>query len=230
MIERHRNVPRRIKVTERERILLLGLPLTSNTYTLTNKKITIKKGLANTEEEDIPLYRIKNLRLTRSFRQRLAGVGTIEVTTADKLSPDFEIRNIKNFRIYKELMEENIEYERERNVIRLYKTYDASYSLEKSAKRMPILSFIVGLIALIFVGLTDGWLFLRRYLYLALNSLKNTKQERHRIRKLNKILKSVDYDEYELKTNFKTVYTNNILKEDTELLSPINKSDINKEE
>ncbi len=43
---------------EKKRSLFFGLPLSFTTYTVTEKKVNIKKGLLRVEEDDTLLYRI----------------------------------------------------------------------------------------------------------------------------------------------------------------------------
>lgn len=104
--------PEPFSVTERKRWLFLGLPLTFTAYTLTNKKLTVNRGLFNTVEDDILLYRISDLRLKRSLWQKIFGLGSIEVTSSDKSLPQLDIHNIKNYREFKDLLEESIENDR----------------------------------------------------------------------------------------------------------------------
>lgn len=106
--------PEPFEITERKRWLFFGLPLSFTTYTLTNKKLTINRGVFSTVEDDILLYRIADLRLKRSFFQRMCGLGSIDVISSDKSLPNLEIHNIKNFREFKDLLEESIEHDRMR--------------------------------------------------------------------------------------------------------------------
>lgn len=111
-ITNHPREPEPFSVTERKRWLFLGLPFTFTTYTLTNKKITVNKGLIRSSEDDILLYRIADLRLRRTLIQKIFGLGTIDVISSDKSIPELEIHNIRNFREFKDLLEESIEHDR----------------------------------------------------------------------------------------------------------------------
>lgn len=108
----HPREPKPFEITERKRWLFFGLPFTFTTYTLTNKKITVNKGFIRSSEDDILLYRIADLRLRRTLIQKIFGLGTIDVISSDKSIPELEIHNIRNFREFKDLLEESIEHDR----------------------------------------------------------------------------------------------------------------------
>ncbi|MEG0995332.1 MAG: PH domain-containing protein, partial [Clostridia bacterium] len=74
---------------------LFGLPWSFTIYKLTEEKLFIETGLFNKKEEEIRLYRIMDVTLKRSFSERIWGLGTIHCCSADKSSPEFDIRRIK---------------------------------------------------------------------------------------------------------------------------------------
>lgn len=90
----------------------LGLPWSFTIYKLTSDRLFIQRGFFNVTEDEVRLYRITDVSLTRSFGQRLFGLGTISCCSADKTLGDFKILNVKNSRDVKELLSEAIEKER----------------------------------------------------------------------------------------------------------------------
>ena len=64
-------------------------------------------------EEEIRLYRVLDLTLKRSLGQRIFGLGTIHFCTADKSTPEFDIKNIKNSRDIKNMISDMVEAQRE---------------------------------------------------------------------------------------------------------------------
>ena len=96
---------------ERKRTLF-GLPWSFTTYTLTDTRLIIKKGVFNTSEEEIRLYRILDITLKRSFEERIFGLGTIHLCTADKSTPEIDIARIKNPREVRTLLSDKVEEER----------------------------------------------------------------------------------------------------------------------
>ena len=91
---------------------LFGLPLSFTKYKLTKERLFIETGFLTKSEDEVRLYRILDLSLTRSLGQRLFGVGTIHCCSADKSMKDFDIQNIKDSHNVKELLSEAVERER----------------------------------------------------------------------------------------------------------------------
>ena len=94
--------------TERKRIWC-GLPLTFTIYSYDEERFYIKTGFLNQREDEVRLYRVQDLTVTRSFIQRIFGMGSIHVNSSDKTMGDFEIRNIKNVAEVKEKLKKAIE-------------------------------------------------------------------------------------------------------------------------
>lgn len=90
-----------------------GLPLSFTTYIITSEKLLIRSGIFNTQEEDIRLYRIMDITLKRSIFERIFNLGTIHCCSADRSTPEFEIKNIRDAFKVKELLSDLIEKVRE---------------------------------------------------------------------------------------------------------------------
>ena len=78
-----------------DRLRHLGLPISFTKYSITEDRLFRETGLLNLREEELLLYRVRDLTLTRSLWQRIFGVGTITVTSSDRTTPSLEIKNIK---------------------------------------------------------------------------------------------------------------------------------------
>lgn len=91
----------------------LGLPWSFTVYSLTEDKLFIETGFFNKKEEEIRLYRIMDLTLNRTFGQRIFGVGTIHCCTADKSTPEFDIKSIKKPKEIKNMLSDMVEAQRE---------------------------------------------------------------------------------------------------------------------
>ena len=96
---------------DRKRIIF-GLPWTFTRYLLTQEKLIIDKGLLSRREDEVRLYRILDITLNRPLHQRIWGLGTIKLNTADKSTPELEIKRIKRAREIKEMLSDMIERER----------------------------------------------------------------------------------------------------------------------
>lgn len=80
---------------DRKRICF-GLPWTFTKYMLTEKKLLIETGIFHRKEEEIRLYRIMDITLKRTLEERIFNLGTIHCCSADKSTPEFDIKRIKN--------------------------------------------------------------------------------------------------------------------------------------
>lgn len=92
-----------------DRLRRFGLPLSFTKYSLSGNRLFRETGVLNLKEEEILLYRIRDLTLTMSLWQRIFGVGTINVVSSDKSTPNIQIKSIKNPKKVKELLFEQIE-------------------------------------------------------------------------------------------------------------------------
>lgn len=110
---------------DRKRIIF-GLPWTFTRYCLTEEKLIVKTGLLNIKEEEIRLYRIMDMALNRTLGQRLWGLGTIHVVSADKSTPEFDIKNIPNSENVKNMLSDMVEAERTKKRVsgREFMSYD----------------------------------------------------------------------------------------------------------
>lgn len=92
---------------------IFGLPLSFTKYSLTEERLFIEQGFLSKREDEVRLYRIMDVSLTRSFGQRIFGVGTIHCSSADKSMGDFDILSVKNPKEVKEQLSQLIEAQRD---------------------------------------------------------------------------------------------------------------------
>ncbi len=97
---------------DRKRILLFGLPWTFTKYSFNEERFFMETGLFKTVENEVRLYRIMDLKLSRSFFQKLFDLGTITVASSDRSLHNFEIKNIKDSKNVKEKLSELVEAQR----------------------------------------------------------------------------------------------------------------------
>ena len=95
------------------RRILFGLPWTFTKYSFNEERLFIEDGLLRTTEDEVRLYRILDLKLSRTFFQKLFNLGTIKIASSDKSLKNFEIKNIKDPKNVKERLSELIERERD---------------------------------------------------------------------------------------------------------------------
>lgn len=93
--------------TDRKRVL--GMPLSFTKYKLTEDRVFVETGFISTKYEEIVLYRIRDISLSRSLWQKLFGVGTITVQSSDATLPTLVIKNVKQSFDVKELLHNSVE-------------------------------------------------------------------------------------------------------------------------
>ena len=98
-----------LKILWSDRKRRMGLPLSFTKYKLSEDRIFCETGFLNLHEEEILLYRVRDLELRMSLGQRLFGVGTICVHSSDKTLPHLDLVNIKKPREVKEILHQNVE-------------------------------------------------------------------------------------------------------------------------
>ena len=91
---------------------LFGLPLSFTKYELTDDRLFIEEGFFNTIYNEVRLYRITDVQLTRSLLQKMFGVGTIIVHSSDASLKNFEIKSIKKSNNIIEILSKQVEIQR----------------------------------------------------------------------------------------------------------------------
>ena len=94
--------------------LWCGLPWTFTKYALTEDRLFVTAGLFKTVENEVRLYRVMDLSLSRGLIQKIFGLGTIRVSSSDKNLGNFELINIKNSEEVKEQISELVEENRDK--------------------------------------------------------------------------------------------------------------------
>ena len=93
----------------KDRKRYFGLPLSFTRYSLSEDRLFISEGFLNIKDDEILLYRVRDIDTRRSLWQRLFGVGTIIVVSSDKTMPNLVLKNIKNPVFVKELIHKQVE-------------------------------------------------------------------------------------------------------------------------
>ena len=86
-----------------------GLPLSFTRYALSEDRLFISQGFLNIKDDEILLYRVRDIDTSRSLWQRLFGVGTVTVLSSDKTMPTLVLENIKDPIFVKELIHKQVE-------------------------------------------------------------------------------------------------------------------------
>ena len=98
-----------IEYTWKDRKRILGMPITFTRYRLSTDRLFCEKGFLNIKQEEVLLYRVRDLELKMTLGQRLFGVGTVCVHSSDKTTEHLDLINVKHPREVKELIHESVE-------------------------------------------------------------------------------------------------------------------------
>lgn len=110
-----------------DRKRFLGMPITFTKYSMSEDRLFVKRGLLNLNQEEILLYRVRDISLKRSLGQRIFGVGSVVVFSSDQTTPSLELRNIKNSEDVKELLHEQVEEMKLQRRVRIGELMDGGY-------------------------------------------------------------------------------------------------------
>lgn len=86
-----------------------GMPISFTRYSLSEDRLFLSVGFLTIRDEEILLYRIRDINTTRTLWQRLFGVGTITVASSDKSMPVLVIKNVRDPLRVKELIHDHVE-------------------------------------------------------------------------------------------------------------------------
>lgn len=92
-----------------DRKRILGMPLSFTRYALSEDRLFLRRGFLNVHQDEIVLYRVRDLRVSQTLWQRIFGVGTVTVVSTDKSIPELALKNIRQPNEVKELIHEYVE-------------------------------------------------------------------------------------------------------------------------
>lgn len=87
----------------------LGMPLSFTRYMLSEDRLFLSEGFLNIKDNEILLYRIRDISTSRNLWQRLFGVGNVIVDSSDKTTPQLLLKNIKDPVGVKEMLHKYVE-------------------------------------------------------------------------------------------------------------------------
>lgn len=93
--------------TDRKRFM--GMPLSFTRYAMSDDRLFVSIGFLSIKDDEILLYRVRDINTSRSLWQRLFGVGSVTVISSDKTLPNLVLKNIKNPMHVKELLHQQVE-------------------------------------------------------------------------------------------------------------------------
>lgn len=116
----------------KDRKRYLGLPLSFTRYSLSEDRLFLSIGFLNIKDEEVLLYRVRDINTSRTLWQRLFGVGTVTVISSDKSMPTFELKNVKDPMAVKELIHDQVESMKIRRRVRVGEIMSSDYEDDDS--------------------------------------------------------------------------------------------------
>ena len=107
-----------IVYTWKDRKRILGMPITFIRYRLSEDRLFCEKGFLNIKQDEVLLYRVRDLQLNMSLGQRIFGVGSICVVSSDKSVPHLDLVSVKNPREVKERIHQSVEAAKDKRRMR----------------------------------------------------------------------------------------------------------------
>ena len=108
-----------IRYLWKDRKRFLGMPLSFTRYMLSEDRLFLSKGFLNVKDDEILLYRVRDIPTSRSLLQRIFGVGTVTVLSSDKTCPTLVMKNIRNPIAVKETLHKRVEEMKLRRQVRV---------------------------------------------------------------------------------------------------------------
>ncbi len=97
---------------------ILSIRYTS--YIVTSDRVEFSRGLLSRKTDNIDLFRVTDVRLHRSFADRLMGLGTVTIVTTDKTEPTLEFKKVRKSRkLYEAIRGASLDEDRNRQVVHL---------------------------------------------------------------------------------------------------------------
>ena len=97
----------------------MGMPLSFTRYALSEDRLFLSVGFWNIKDDEVLLYRVRDITTTRTLWQRIFGVGTVTVISSDKTQPTVALKNIKEPLQVKELLHTQVEAMKEKRRVRI---------------------------------------------------------------------------------------------------------------
>ena len=87
----------------------MGMPLSFTRYALSEDRLFLSVGFFSVKDDELLLYRVRDITTRRSLWQRLFGMGTVTVISSDKSQPTLVLKNIKRPLEVKEMIHQRVE-------------------------------------------------------------------------------------------------------------------------
>ncbi len=112
----------------KDRKRYFGLPLSFTRYAMSDDRLFQSVGFLNIRDDELLLYRVRDITTKRSLWQRIFGVGTVTVVSSDKSQPTLVLKNIRNPLAFKEQLHQQVEEMKLRRRVRVGEIMASGYN------------------------------------------------------------------------------------------------------
>lgn len=102
-----------------DRKRFLGMPLSFTRYALSEDRLFLSVGFLSLRDDELLLYRVRDINTKRTLWQRIFGVGTVTIMSSDTTQPTLILRNIKDPLGVKELIHQQVEKQKIKRRVRV---------------------------------------------------------------------------------------------------------------
>ena len=93
----------------KDRKRYFGMPISFTRYALSEDRLFLSVGCLSIQDDEVLLYRVRDIDTSRGLWQRLFGVGTVTVMSSDKSMPTLVLKNVKDPIGVKEMIHQQVE-------------------------------------------------------------------------------------------------------------------------
>jgi uncharacterized membrane protein YdbT with pleckstrin-like domain len=91
------------------------MPISFTRYALSEDRLFTSIGLLNIKDEQLVLYRVRDINVSRTLWQRFFGVGSVTVLSTDTSTPQVTLESVRNPMDVKELLHRQVEESKKKN-------------------------------------------------------------------------------------------------------------------
>ena len=95
-----------------KRITIFAIPYSFTRYYLTEARLIVESGIFNKKEEEVRLYRVRDIMMQQSPFEQITKTGTIIITAGDASTPILKLQHIPNTKAVKEAISQQVEKNR----------------------------------------------------------------------------------------------------------------------
>jgi uncharacterized membrane protein YdbT with pleckstrin-like domain len=104
---------------DKKRVTLFALPWSFVKYTLTPTRLIVERGLLNTREEEVKLYRVTDIAYSQTLWERIGKTGTIKIISNDTSAPELILEHVKNAKVVKDAISQAVDEARQKANVKM---------------------------------------------------------------------------------------------------------------